>query len=321
MSKLIIPLDVPRLRQAEYKKNWQTAVGSEQRLLLFAGDQKVEHLNKDFYGPNISPEDNDPEHLFKIAASLTSGVFASQLGLISRYGEDYPDVPYIIKLNSKSNLYENEENIISEAWFTVDQVAAFKKDSRLKIVGVGYTVYLGGRYESAMLKEAATIVHEAHQAGLLAIIWMYPRGLKINEDDLATISGGAGVAAALGADFVKIKYPYGTKPNEAVAKKYQEATLAAGRTGVICVGGSKQPAESLLEYTWLQVNIAGTRGLALGRNLHQRPLAEAKRLIAAIEAILNHGATLKQALAIYKKTTTKNAPKAKATKTGFLGLF
>lgn len=317
----MIPLDVPRTQRGEYKKNWHAALGSNQRLLLFAGDQKVEHLNKDFYGPNISPEDSDPEHLFKIAANLTSGVFASQLGLISRYGKDYPDIPYVIKLNSKSNLYKNKENIISEAWFTIDQIKTFKKDSCLKIVGVGYTVYLGGRYESTMLKEAATIVHEAHQAGLLAIIWMYPRGLKINENDLATISGGAGVAAALGADFVKIKYPYETKPNEAVAKKYQEATLAAGRTGVICVGGFKQAAESLLEYTWLQVNIAGTRGLALGRNLHQRPLAEAKRLIAAIEAILNHGATFKQALAIYKKTITKNTSNTKTSKTGLLGLF
>jgi len=34
------------------------------RLMLFVGDQKVEHLNADFYGEGISPDDSDPEHLF-----------------------------------------------------------------------------------------------------------------------------------------------------------------------------------------------------------------------------------------------------------------
>jgi fructose-bisphosphate aldolase/6-deoxy-5-ketofructose 1-phosphate synthase len=69
------------------------------RLMLFAGDQKVEHLNNDFYGEGIHPDDADPEHLFRIAAEAKIGVFATQLGLIARYGMDYPHVPYLVKLN------------------------------------------------------------------------------------------------------------------------------------------------------------------------------------------------------------------------------
>ena len=34
--------------------------------MLFACDQKVEHLNKDFYGEGIDIADAEPEHLFKI---------------------------------------------------------------------------------------------------------------------------------------------------------------------------------------------------------------------------------------------------------------
>jgi len=75
--------------------------------MLFAGDQKIEHLNDDFYGPGISPEDNDPEHLFRIASSAEIGCFATQMGLLARYGEDYPRVKYLVKLNSKTNVVKD----------------------------------------------------------------------------------------------------------------------------------------------------------------------------------------------------------------------
>jgi DhnA family fructose-bisphosphate aldolase class Ia len=32
-----------------------------------------------------------------------------QLGLIARYGIDYPDVPYLVKLNSMTNLVETSQ--------------------------------------------------------------------------------------------------------------------------------------------------------------------------------------------------------------------
>lgn len=41
--------------------------------MLFAGDQKVEHLNDDFFGPEVPEDDADPEHLFRIAAQSKIG--------------------------------------------------------------------------------------------------------------------------------------------------------------------------------------------------------------------------------------------------------
>src|SRR5512138_3147505 len=96
------------------------------RLMLFAGDQKVEHLNDDFYGPGIDPQDNSPEHMFQIADGAKIGVFATQLGLIARYGMDYPDVPYLVKLNSKTNLVKTaQQDPLSAALWTVKQVVKF----------------------------------------------------------------------------------------------------------------------------------------------------------------------------------------------------
>jgi len=90
-----------------YVTNYLTITRETGRLMLFAGDQKVEHLNHDFFGEGIHPDDSDPEHLFKIAARANIGVFATQLGLIAKYGMDYPDIPYLIKAEFKNQPCED----------------------------------------------------------------------------------------------------------------------------------------------------------------------------------------------------------------------
>jgi len=104
-----LPADVPASQEKTFLANFERVTGGSSRLMLFAGDQKVEHLNNDFYGEEIPLEDNDPEHLFKIASQADIGVFATQFGLISRYGRDYNTIPYLLKLNAKTNLIPYEE--------------------------------------------------------------------------------------------------------------------------------------------------------------------------------------------------------------------
>jgi DhnA family fructose-bisphosphate aldolase class Ia len=163
-----IPVDIPKGIRDTYLENYSTITGHTGRLMLFAGDQKVEHLNNDFYGDGIHPDDNEPEHLFKIAAQAKIGVFATQLGLIARYSMDYPNISYLVKLNSKTNLVKTSQaEPFSQQWFDVQQVVDFRDNSKLKILGVGYTIYLGSEYEAEMLHQAAQIVYNAHQHGLL----------------------------------------------------------------------------------------------------------------------------------------------------------
>lgn len=316
MNEIKIPLSVPASKRADYQKNLRLATAGSGSLFLFAGDQKVEHLNNDFIGSGIAKEDANPEHLFQIASASPIGVFATHLGLVASYGRQYPKVPYLIKMNGRTNLYNNSDEVMSKAWLKVKDVIDFKKQSGLNILGVGYTIYLGGRQESKMLKEASNIILEAHQSGLLAVIWIYPRGLKVNEEDIHTIAGAAGVGAALGADFIKVKYPSGAK-GEKTAKNYQEVIKAAGLSQIICAGGSKQSAESLIEQTWLQKNIAGVNGVAIGRNLHQRPLKEAINLATSLALIINHDTNLKDALDVYKGKKKIERKR----RSDFLGLF
>lgn len=291
---LKVPLDVPGNAREEYIKNYTEITRGSGRLMLFAGDQKVEHLNDDFYGPGIAEDDADPEHLFRIASRGRIGVFATQLGLIARYGMDYPDVPYLVKLNSKTNLIKTSQaDPLSRAWLDVSQVLEFKRDTGLRIPGVGYTVYPGSEHEAIMLREAAQVVREAHRHGLVVVLWMYPRGKAVkDEHDPHLIAGACGVAAALGSDFVKVNYPRAENP----ALAFREAVLAAGRTKVICAGGSSDDPEAFLRRLHEQIHISGASGNATGRNIHQKRLEDAIRMCNAIYAITVENRSLEEAL-------------------------
>lgn len=344
MTNIHIPLSVPKDKRTEYEKNINLLTQGSGNLFLIAGDQKIEHLNDDFFGPGIAPEDNDPEHLFRIASASEGGALASHLGMIAAYGHSYFNLPYIVKINGRTNLGDSNKKDSSKPLWKVKNVIEFKKQSGLKIAGIGYTLYLGGEHEAKMLKQAAKAIYEAHQAGLVAVLWMYPRAKGVKEENIHTIAGGAGVAACLGADFAKVKYPYEMKDRKAAAKKFQEVTTASGKTKVICVGGSKQRAKDLLAFLELQLATGKSKGLAIGRNLHQRSLDEAISLARALSAVILKGMSATEAEKTYcsKKTSLKNvAKKSKisptknlkpipkitflktktARKSGFLGLF
>jgi fructose-bisphosphate aldolase / 6-deoxy-5-ketofructose 1-phosphate synthase len=311
MPKIHIPYDVPKTKHAEYLKNFRTATRGTGKLLMFACDQKVEHLNDDFVGLGISPEVADAKHYFEIAKRAHIGVLGSQLGLIAKYGDICPETPFIIKANSKTNIIQrSDRDPFSNRWLPMDDIIEFKKNSGLNIVGVGYTVYIGSTYESESFGQAARIVYKAHQEGLLAIVWMYPRGRAVkNEEDIHLLAGGAGVAVCLGADFVKINYPYSQGTVQA-ARKFQEVVRAAGRTGVICIGGKKMPVRKFLEQVHNQINVSGTMGVAIGRNIFQRPLDEAIRMADSIAAVSLYGYSVNDA---YKIFTGKSKLKSDST--------
>jgi DhnA family fructose-bisphosphate aldolase class Ia len=262
-ESVYVPADVPYGSVNEYLGNYDLITQGSGRLMLLAGDQKVEHLNEDFYGEGIHPDDNHPEHLFKIAAAAEIGVFAAQQGLISMYGPDYPEIPYLVKLNSKTHLVKTDQkDPLSNQLIDVEQVAEFKKNSGLDIAAVGYTIYLGSEYEHIMLREAAQAIYKAHHFGLVTVLWIYPRGKAVkDEKDPDLIAGATGVAATLGSDFVKVNAP----------KKDGKSS------GDLLIRAVK----------------------ATGRNIHQKSFQEAVNMCNAIAAITIHDKPWLEAIKIH----------------------
>jgi len=267
--------------------------------MLFAGDQKIEHLNKDFFGEGIAEDNSDPIHLFNIASRGKIGVFATQLGLIARYGKDFPNIPYLVKFNSKTNLVKTDQkDPLSTSMSSIEAVMRFKKSSGLTICGIGYTIYLGSEYENTMLIEAAKYVFEAHQHGMISVLWIYPRGKAVkDEKDPDLIAGASGVAVTLGSDFVKVNPP--KKEGYDSAELLKQAVKAAGRTKLICAGGSSTDFISFLTRLYKQIHVGGASGNATGRNIHQKPLDEAVRFCNAIYAITVEDKTVEEAMKIY----------------------
>lgn len=281
-SDVHVPANVPASARKTYIQNFLQVTKSTGRLMLFAGDQKIEHLNDDFFGEEIPEENNDPEHLFKIASAGTVGVFAAQHGLIAKYGPDYPDVPYLVKMNSRTNAVSaKEKDPVSRALCTMDDVLDLQKNGKLNIVGIGYTLYVGSEFEAEMMAEVGKLIAEAHSLGLLTVIWAYPRSRSMKDPkDAHLIAGAAGVACSLGSDFVKVTLP--TQGPRAL----KEATGAAGRTGVIVSGGDKLTAKDFLRMVYETVHFAHAAGSATGRNVHEHPLQDAVRMTDAISSIV-----------------------------------
>lgn len=295
-----VPADVSADARETYIDNYMAATRGTGRLMLFACDQKIEHLNGDFYGEGIDLADLDPEHLFKIASEGVCGVCAGQRGLVARYAADYPEVNYLVKMNSKTNLVKTaQDDPYSPQLHDLEAVLDMRANG-VNVVGLGYTIYLGSEYESTMLAEAGQLIAEAHAAGLLVVLWIYPRGKAVADEKApALIAGAAGVALCLGADFVKVNPPKAT--DEATsAENLAVASAAAGRTGLVCAGGSTVDAETFLTQLHDQIHVGHACGNATGRNIHQRSLDEAVRLTKAISAITLADYSVADALAVFK---------------------
>ena len=301
---LKIPADVPAERRADYTEHYELITKGTGRLMLFAGDQKVEHLNDDFVGESsegaIAVEDGDPEHLFRIAEAGVVGCFAAQFGLIARYGLDYASVPYLVKINSKTHLIKTaQRDPRSLGWISVQDALDLKR-AGLNIVGVGFTVYPGSEFEAEQIAEAAQVCLEAHRQGLVAVLWIYPRGAAVaKEQDPHLLAGATGLGATLGADFCKVNY---AKPEDgqSPAESFKEAVRAAGRTRVITAGGSSTSVEKFLQTLHDQINISGASGSATGRNIHQKDLKSAIQMTKAISSITYGGYEVAAAVRVYE---------------------
>ena len=249
----------------------------------------------------IDLADAEPEHLFEIGRQGVCGVLAGQRGLIAQYAADYPEINYLVKMNSKTNLVKtSQDDPYSPQLYDLDAILAMR-EAGVNIVGLGYTIYLGSEYESTMMAEAGELIAQAHANGLLVVLWIYPRGKAVTaEKDPDLIAGAAGVALCLGADFVKVNPP---KPEgddtRTPAEALKVASMAAGRTGLVCAGGSTVDAKTFLTQLYDQIHVGGACGNATGRNIHQRSLDEAVRLTKAISAITLADYSVADALAVF----------------------
>ena len=236
------------------------------RSMLLAYDQGLEHgPSKDFDDRNV-----DPAYIMDIAAKGGFSGVIFQKGVAERYYDGR--LPLIVKVNGKTSLPKGEP--ISRQVCTVDHAVS------LGAKGVGYTIYLGSRLESEMLAEFGRIQEQAHEKGVAAIAWIYPRGEAVQDDtSREVVAYAARTGLELGADAVKIKYT-----GDPVS--FSWAVRSAGGVRVFMSGGPKAPTDDDFLRQVKGVVEAGGTGVAVGRNVwqNQDPLAMAEKLRKTIFA-------------------------------------
>jgi DhnA family fructose-bisphosphate aldolase class Ia len=95
-----------------------------------------------------------------------------------------------------------------------------------------------------------------------------------------------------------VNYP--KKEGQESKALFEEAVLAAGRTKVVCAGGSSVDAKVFPQRLHDQIFVSGASGNATGRNIHQKSLQEAVAMCNAIYAITVNGEDVKSAMKIMK---------------------
>src|SRR5881397_490768 len=228
--------------------------------LLLAYDQGFEHgPSADFNDKNI-----DPNYILDIASRGEFTGVVLHKGVAEKYYNG--KVPLILKLNGKSSLPKGEP--ISTQICTVEEAIG------LGAKGIGYTIYLGSVHENIMLQEFGDIQREAHEEGVPAIAWIYPRGEAVKNDTAPEIVAYAARAGLeVGADAVKIKYT-------GDPTSFRWAVKAAGLARVFMSGGPKASTDDMFLNQVKGAIDGGATGLAVGRNVwqHEDPLKMASAL-------------------------------------------
>jgi fructose-bisphosphate aldolase, class I len=221
------------------------------RSMLLAYDQGLEH------GPSVDFNDKnvDPAYVMDIAVKGRFNGIVFQKGLAEKYYSG--KVPLILKVNGKASLAKGEP--MSRQNCSVEYAVS------LDAKAIGYTIYLGSALEQEMFQEFGRIQEQAHEAGLPAIAWVYPRGAAIQNDTTREIvSYAARTGLELGADAVKIKYT-------GDPESFSWAVKSAGKARVFMSGGPKAATDDAFLTQVKGAIDAGATGLAVGRNVWQHP--------------------------------------------------
>ena len=271
-------------------------LGGTGKMVILPVDQGFEHGPARSFAAN--PAAYDPHYHFQLAIDAGLNAYAAPLGMLEAGVETFKNqIPLILKLNSSNSLMPKS--------CAPDQAitGSVKEAVRLGCAAIGLTIYPGGEHSLKMFEEAADLVREAKAAGLVAVVWSYPRGAALSKDGETAIdvtAYAAHIATLLGAHLIKVKPPTAhIEQDEAKkvyeAKKIPVGTLAEriahikqccfnGKRIVIFSGGASKGEDDIYKEI-AEINKGGGNGSIIGRNTFQRPREEALAMLDKIIGI------------------------------------
>lgn len=286
------------------------SLGGTGHIMLLAVDQGFEHGPTTFLS---NPDGFSPHYHFQLAQEAGLSGFTAPLSWL-RAGSDsfLGAVPLILKVNHSNRLLPKTMDPDQAVIATVQDAV------ELGCVGIGFTLYPGSDAYLDQLEELRDLAAEARAYGLFTVVWAYPRGSGLSRSASAseslygaktvaeenpqmaldTIAYSAHMACLAGAHIVKVNLPHNYIAREDSQKLYANVKRDTpvervehimdccfkGRRAAIFSGGAAKDANAVLEDVQA-VRQGGGTGSIIGRNIFQRPKAEALSLIEKIAKI------------------------------------
>ena len=268
-------------------------LGGTGKLVILPVDQGFEHGPTRSFAKNTSAY--DPHYHFKLAIDAGLNAFAAPLGMLEAGADTFAgQIPLIMKVNS-SNSLSNEITAPSQAL-----TGCVSEAIRLGCSAVGFTIYPGSKMALDMISEIQEIAAEAKDAGLVVVVWSYPRGGNISKEGetaIDIVSYAAHMAALIGAHIIKVKPPTSYIEQDEAKKVFETENIPIaslnerikhvvqscfnGKRIVVFSGGSSKNKDRLLEEI-KELYLGGASGSIIGRNSFQRPYREALNLLNQI---------------------------------------
>ncbi|MGH7933684.1 MAG: class I fructose-bisphosphate aldolase [Candidatus Binataceae bacterium] len=259
------------------------------RLVILPVDQGFEHGPGRSFAPN--PPAYNPLYHFQLAIDAGCNAYAAPLGFLEAGVTEFVgEIPLILKLNNHDILLDERDPIPS--------VTGSVKDAlRLGCAAVGFTIYPGASGRREVYQQLQEIAQEAKAHGLAVVVWSYPRGSGISkqgETAIDVVAYAAQIAAQLGANIIKVKFPTSYIEQQEAKKVYESERVPLepgsarvrhvvqscfdGRRIVIFSGGPREGDAALLEEV-AAIRQGGGFGSIIGRNSFQRSHDDAITLL------------------------------------------
>lgn len=271
----------------------QGKLGGTGKLLILPVDQGFEHGPARSFAPN--PAGYDPHYHFQLAVDAGLSAYASVLGMIEAGADTFAgQIPTILKMNSSNSLGRVKDQAVH---------GSINDALRLGCSAIGFTIYPGADDQYEMMEEIRALSEEAKAAGLVVVIWSYPRGGDLTKDGETAIdvcAYAAHLAALLGAHIIKVKPPTDALYLDAAKKVYAQQKIDIsslskrvahviqssfnGRRLVVFSGGEAADDAGILDQV-RAIRDGGGHGSIMGRNSFQRSKADAMALLDKIVEI------------------------------------
>ncbi len=260
------------------------------KFVILPVDQGFEHGPARSFAPN--PKGYDPLYHVELAIESGCNAYAAPLGFIEAAASEYPgQIPLILKVNNNDSLFKTDNPLPAITSYIDDAL-------ELGVDAIGFTIYPGTADKNTNFGQLSELIRQAHEVGLAAVVWSYPRGENLKKEDetaIDIVAYAAHIASQMGADIIKVKPPkdkIGLKAAENAYKNIPTSTLSErikhvidsafnGKRITIFSGGPAKDTESILNEIQ-QIHEGGGFGSIIGRNTFQRSKDDAIELLSNI---------------------------------------